>query len=250
NEAAGGGAGDAPQYYRPEGLPDHLAGKDDRETIDKLYKAFDGFRQQQGKKGVPETPDGYELTLADDIKDKVLRPGEDGKDPLFEAMKPIAHKYGLSKDAFSAMAGELYQAVAALTGGGGDPAAAAGEGIAADFDFKSLGGAEKAAPMIEGATVWLNGLKQSGAINDAVAKELQLLTTYAEGVQALNALRGLTGEKTIPANTGGDNAPDQITEEMIEQRWADPKSWRQGEIDDEFVAETRRMSAKLWSGKK
>ncbi|MDP2207053.1 MAG: hypothetical protein Q8K65_12195, partial [Alphaproteobacteria bacterium] len=77
-------AGTAPQAYRPEGLPDHFAGKDDRETIDKLHKAVDGFRKEQGKKGVPETPDGYELALPDDIKQKVLRPGEDGKDALFE----------------------------------------------------------------------------------------------------------------------------------------------------------------------
>ena len=59
--------------YRPEGLPDHLLGKDERETIDKLFKAYGGAREAIAKFGaVPEAPDKYEFTPAEAVAPYLL----------------------------------------------------------------------------------------------------------------------------------------------------------------------------------
>lgn len=235
-------AGAAPAaIYKPEGLPDHLAGKTDQETIDLLFKSWGGFRKDAAKKGIPETPDGYELSLPDDLKDKVLHLNKDGKDVVFEAIKPIAHKHGMPSAAVSAFAAEAYRVLVDMGGGAGTDNA----GPAADFDFKSLGGAEKAAPHIEGATVWINGLQQTGKISEKVAGELKLLTSYGEGVEVLSALRGLTGEAPIPSRTDGDT-PQEVTKEILQERVADPRYKDKG---SEYYRETTKMFEKLYSQK-
>lgn len=45
--------------YRPDGLPDHMLGKTDQETIDNLKKAVDGYRQRDAEAGVPADPKAY-----------------------------------------------------------------------------------------------------------------------------------------------------------------------------------------------
>lgn len=245
NGDAGAGGGDAPSVYRPEGIADHLVGKTDQETIDNLHKTVANFRKDLSKKGVPENPDGYELDLPDDLKDKVLHLDKDGKDPAFEAIKPIAHKYGIPKDALSGFISEVYPALLAQSGTGDGTDGDGGE-FAADFDFKSLGGADKAAPQIEGATVWVDGLERNGKITPAIAKELKLMTTHSEGLQALLAVRGLTGEAKIPARVDGDTPPDGITEESVRARVNDPQYWN----DPEFRAETTRQFEALYAEKK
>lgn len=232
----------AGDLYKPEGLADHYLGKDDRETIDKLNTAVLGFRKGLSKQGVPENPDGYTLDgLPDDIKTKVLRPGEDGKDPVLEAMKPVLHKHNIPAAAFQELATEFYGVVAGIMDGvnkneDGTPLA--------DFDYKEHGGMDAAKPLIEGAEVWLNGLAASKKISPKAAAELRGLAGYGEGLSALMELRSAMGNKPIPKNLGGAGQAE-ITQEAIEQRWADPKSWQPGMIDDAFIEETRAMQRKL-----
>jgi hypothetical protein len=240
-------AGDAEgglKIHKPEGLPDHLVGANDQETIDKMHKALDGFRKDLSKKGVPESADGYELTLPDEIKAQVLRPGADGKDPLLEAMKPIAHKYNLPKEAFNEMAGEFFQAVAKVLGSA-DPAAQAEAGEdAPDFDFKAAGGLEKAQPRIDAANLWIKGLAESQKIPESVQKELQIMAGYTQGVETLLAIRALTGEKSIPANLGGDGPGEKISKEILDARVQDEKYWLHK--DPAFIKETTEMYQKFY----
>lgn len=49
----------AGSFYRPEGLPDHLVGKDGNETMDKLYGALKGYRERDAQAGVPEKAEAY-----------------------------------------------------------------------------------------------------------------------------------------------------------------------------------------------
>ena len=129
--------------YRPKGMADHYLGKDDKETMEKLNAAVLGFRDGLNKKGVPETADGYTLELPDDIKSKVLKLDDSGKDPLLEKMKPILHKNNIPAAAFQELATEFYGAVAEMAGSvdknaDGTPLA--------DFEYKELGGAETLLP--------------------------------------------------------------------------------------------------------
>ena len=230
----------AGEVYKPEGLPDHLLGKDDKETIDKLKNAVDGFRKDLSKKGVPENQDGYTLELPDDIKNKLLKPGEDGKDPLLEKMKPILHKNNIPVQAFQELATTFYGAVAEMAGNldknpDGTPVA--------DFEFKDHGGADKAKPLIDGTEIWIKGLQQSQKISEKAAKELQIMTGYGEGLSALLELRTAMGEKTIPKDLGGGGKPE-VTKDQLDSRVQDERYWLKK--DPEFIRETTEMFQKFY----
>lgn len=61
-DAPPAGAGDPPaggEFYRPQGLAEHLLGTDQNETMDKMAKALEGYRARDAQNGVPEKPEAY-----------------------------------------------------------------------------------------------------------------------------------------------------------------------------------------------
>lgn len=88
-------AGDPPPVapaagpYRPDGLPETMFGKDDRETMDKMHAALKGYRERDSS--VPDKPEAYrEMDLAG-VPD-AIKPHLEGlaKDPLFDAVSKVA----------------------------------------------------------------------------------------------------------------------------------------------------------------
>ncbi len=244
-EGTQGGEGDAPKIYRPDGLPDHFAGENDNETIDKLFKAVEGYRKKQGE-GAPKTADEYAFEEPEDFKGKLLRPGEDGKDPILEKFKPIAHKHGLSNEAFQDMALEFSKSLMEL--GDGDGGEDGGNGDAADFEYESYGGADAAKPVVDGVTTWAQGLKTQGKLTDADIEEINLMSMHSQGLGVLSKLRELTGEKPIPKGEGAASANKEVTQEMLNERVADPR-YRSGskEFDLAFYEETVEMFKKVYN---
>lgn len=97
--------------YRPEGLPDTMFGKDDRETIDKMKSSIDGYRQRDSGRGVPEAVDAYQaLDLAavpDDLKGFM---GAVAKDPQFAEVSQIAFKHKVPVAALQEMTQAYFKA--------------------------------------------------------------------------------------------------------------------------------------------
>lgn len=209
-------SGDSGTPYKPEGLPDHLLGKSDKETIENINKAYKGAREELGKKGnkAPETADAYALQLPDELKDKVIKVDATGKDPIFEALKPSLHKAGLSNENASMLVTELYKAVDAQIQKNAE--AAQNDPAVADIVFKQLGGAEKAKPLQDSANAWINGVTEKIGLSKESAQELQYLTYHSQGLKLLNELRGLTSEKPIPADFGQGNPNKLITQSDID----------------------------------
>jgi hypothetical protein len=55
--------------YRPEGLPDHLYGASEKETLDKVWGAYKGARDAIGALGeVPKSPDDYKFEWSEKVK--------------------------------------------------------------------------------------------------------------------------------------------------------------------------------------
>lgn len=82
--AAGGAAApSAGEIYKPEGLPDHMLGKSNNETIDNLKKANDGYRERDAQNKVPDKAEAY-AEFAGDVPENV-KPHLDTlkADPLF-----------------------------------------------------------------------------------------------------------------------------------------------------------------------
>lgn len=86
--------------YRPEGLPEHFLGANDRETMDKMSAALAGFRKQISD--VPDKPEAYK-----DFGevDPALKPYMDTLtgDKLFDGMTSYAKENNIPKGVFQGM---------------------------------------------------------------------------------------------------------------------------------------------------
>lgn len=242
---AGGSADDSPaksgdnppEIYRPDGLPDHYAGENNHATIDNLFKAVEGYR-----KSAPKTADEYTFEEPEELKGKLLRLNDDGKDPILEKFKPIAHKHGMTNEAFRDVALELSKSLMELGGNGNEV------DDSADFEYESYGGAEAAKPVVDGVTVWAQGLKNQGKLSDADVEEISLAVQYDQGLNVWNKVREMTGEKPIPKGDGAPGGKVQITEEMLNARVSDPR-YIAGtrEFDPAFYKETTEMFQELYN---
>lgn len=235
--------------YRPEGLPDHLFGKSDKETIENINKAYKGAREELGKKSnkPPEMAEGYTLTLPDDIKGKVVVPDANGKDPVFEIMKPVLHKAGISNEAMNIIVPEFYKAVAGEIAKRQE--SATNDPNAGDFDFKQLGGTEKAKPLQDASIAWIDAQKERLNLNDAELEEFKLMTNYSQGLNLLNKMRAFTSEKPIPADftSGNGEAPataEKIADMQNDQRYIDGDPAFHKLVQDEIAKKQAQERAK------
>lgn len=227
--------------YRPAGIPDHMVGATDHETIDKLSKVVEGYRKAQAEKGVPETAEGYTIDLPDEVKSAVFKFDDDGRDPVWDALTPVFHQHGLSNEAALAMVIKLAEVLPTLAGG---EDAAAGEDEA-DFAFKAYGGADKARGYIDGVTAWANALKAEGKLTEDDVAEIGILTSYGRGLGLLSKIRVAMGGEPIPANLSGEGAADGLTEEALHEMMRDPRYLKR---DKAYVAEVTEKFRQFYGG--
>lgn len=232
------------EIYRPEGLADHLVGGNDRETIDKLSEAYLGARKELSKKrGVPEKLDDYSIDLPEDVAAAVLKPGEDGKDPFFEGVRGVLHKHNIPAEAATALVTDFYKEVMAGMEAGQAEGGDDGAFEKIDTGYTDFGGVDKAKPVVDGAMVFINGLKSSGKLSEGAAAELEILTCHNAGLKAINEIRSLLGDKPVPADIGGGHKGD-VTKDELDKRVADPRHW----TDKVFRAETEEMFKEFYGG--
>jgi hypothetical protein len=95
----------AGQPYRPQGLPDHLYGKTDQETIDKLATAMAGYRNRDAS--VPEKPEAYKQFAQ---VDAAIKPHIDqlANDPLFDRLTAKAKERGMPLADFQGLTADLF----------------------------------------------------------------------------------------------------------------------------------------------
>lgn len=223
--------------YRPDGLPDHLAGQNDKETIDKLFKSVDGFRRTQAERGeVPAESKAYTLTPSDSIKPYIEKYDSD---PVFAATRDLALKHGLTQKQFDGFVSGWIETLSQ-----GD---VLGEPYNPDRERAALMPDEKDPAQrtikveslvrenIARVTTW----KEQG-LPDAAAKWL-LASMDRAGPNQLTAWIAARGGEATPA-LSGINAGTAITEQMLNARVADPRG-RVGEpkYDPDFAAETTRL---------
>lgn len=231
--------GNALTPYRPEGLPDHFYGKSEKDVIDNLFKAYKGSREElskAGKQAVPDKIDDYKLELPEDLAKSILVLDADGKDHIFESMRGVFHKNGIPADKAIDVILELNRLNTERN------KKIAEEIPPADFDFKEMGGLDKAKPIIEAVTANLNGLLSTKKLNESEVEELKYLTAHSGGLGALKKLLELTGEKIIPKSMDAGHSGSEITEAVLNARVAD-KRYQAGtkHFDIEFYEQTTKM---------
>jgi hypothetical protein len=220
---------DSPSIYRPEGLPDHLVGASDTETLDKLFKAYSGARTELSTRGgAPESVEGYALTFADDAPDHVKAITSD--DPAIKMARDLALKHKMSPAQFGFVTDFLGEATKAGM-------------IDAPLDLKAemtAFGGEDAFEKARGAIkAQVETLKTRGVVGDAEMAELDMITSTAAGLKLVAALRG-GGPSALNVDAG--QAAGGVTYEDLQARMNDPRySTRSSKYDQAFRDQTSQM---------
>jgi hypothetical protein len=242
NAGAGSpGAGQAEQpqagpAFRPDGLPDHLYGATEKETIEKLWKAHAGAREFIGKFGeVPKDPTGYAFEPVDAIKPYVENLD---KDPLFEKIRASAHKSGVPAKVFNSFLNDVMAEMVA-----GDmvqpPFNPEKERAALAPDVADPAERAKAADRIVRENVALLDAWKAQGLPEAVHTGLTSNLDYAWANQLVRYMAGLKNE--TPPALGGENG-GALTKAALDARVADARNTvGNPKYDPAFAAETTRQ---------
>lgn len=238
DEGAGGeGPGDdaPPAPHRPEGLPDHLLGTTDVETLDKITKAYVGSREALAKGGgpPPDKPEDYEWKTPPEMGDLV----PDG-DPAIALFKEACHDAGVGKEMFSPLVARFLEK--AIDGGLFPPpqdlkAEAKIMGPNADANLAIISG-------------WRESLLEQKIISAEEASELTIMAGTGHGANVLLTLMAMTGERHIPPTPPG-LMEAASTKELATRMQSKKMHQDSGEFDEAFYAETtRQLDAYLKAG--
>lgn len=208
--------------YFPEKLPEHLRGGNDRETLDKVFAAYSGAREELSKRGsAPKDLAEYKLDFGDDLK-KVF--GDPETSPEIKIAKQVAMKHGLTKEQLSGFVRDYHEGL--LAGQVVKPMDPAKEARAILGDAargrSEADIAQEAGKIWEDTVKWLDGMVSSKVLTAEGADALKPALETAAGVKAIRALRQATLEHAL--NPGaGQGVPGGLTKEDLQRRASSPE---------------------------
>lgn len=229
----------APKVYRPEGIPDHLLGATDQETIDKLLAQNKGFRDDTAKRGaVPRDVTSYDLGLSDDAK-AAWKVADDDK--AVGLIKEVAHEYGLT-DKQAGVFGKFLD-VAMERGIIPKP-------ITPDALFKGLAPADAAAGDAVAlgerryldAETYLNTLGDTLGFAEDERRDALMMATTKGGLRLIERMMRSAGVETSVTVEGHGKSGGEITAESLKARLSDERNNASSpKFDRAFQAETDRQ---------
>ncbi len=231
-----------PPSYRPDGLPEHLAGKDERETLDRVFKAYDGARREMAERGsVPKDADGYTFTPSEKLS---AFAGSFEKDELFRGIRADALAHKIPDKQFNGFLNAAFERMLEM------------ELVQKPVDLeaelaKLVPDAAKALDAGQQATARERRIRENVAFVDALDEKvlgkdekiaLQSLLDTAAGNRVVEWIKGI-GRETPPALGGGTQ--EAITPQQLRQRQADPRNQiASPKYDPDFAAETSALYRK------
>lgn len=241
-----GGQNGAGANWWAEGLPEHMIGKDERETFGKLRTALEGYRRVDSERGsVPKEASGYKFEPTDKIK-----PFVEGleQDDLYNGLREDFRAAGVTDKQFAAAMPKILERILG-TGLVGEPV---------DFgamvmqlvppEAKTLdeqGQRQAAGRRISEALAYVDGMKAQKAIPAEVADFLVAqLGDDPRGIAALEFFRGREG-KAGPAL--GGRGGGVTTEADLDARLKDPRGDPDSpQFDRSFAQETDRLMQEFY----
>lgn len=227
---AGPDAGSAAQPYRPEGLPETMFGKDDRETMDKMANAIKGYRGREAQVG--KDPDAYKAFDFDKM-DAALKPHMQGlaDDPIMDAVAKYAHENKMPVPLAQGLIATAYgEAIKAGVLEGFVDVKAERAALLPET-AKSLPADQQDAAIdarLQANEDWVKLQVQHGLPQEVATHMLNMLMDTAKGNQALEFFRSkMTGEGSAQPNAGGSGpggGGGALTAAKLQERAALPQN--------------------------
>lgn len=235
--AASGPAADAGAAapYRPDGLPDTMFGKDDRETMDKMHNALKGYRDRDAQRVVPDKPEAYTQFELDKVPEGAREHiAALSKDPLFAEVAKVAMEEKIPVAAMQRMTATLYAkaAEAGILEPMIDTAAERQALLPADAAYLSKADQDKAIDArLQANEDFVKHLSTPGADGKAkmpaeVAEYgLLMLMDSAKGNQFIEAFKAMaTGaDRAQPLGNGSTSGSGASAREALRARMAAPE---------------------------
>lgn len=213
-DAGKDGEGKEGEWKAPDGIPDHLKGKDANETLGKLMKAYQGARTELAKGGkgkaedLPDSPDGYVFEPSGDDDKVAAELNSPESKPIVDKFRAAAHKAGIGAAQFTQLMREGLSGVAEL----GIPLGATDEEaqqISAQAEMEKLtelvGDQREAKTIVNTVATYGQKLFDNGAMTKAELTEFHVMVGTADSAALFyKILTSELGEKPIPMGHGPD----------------------------------------------
>lgn len=199
---------------RPEHIPEKFWDADKGEAkVEDIAKAYSTLEAAHARlksgKGIkpPENPDEYfDADKPFEVPQEADRVFVEPDDPGLKGYAKIAHKHGLTKDQMQGVAKDFMVEMNQHMP----------EPYDAEAEAAKLG--KNGDAVVETNRVWIEGLYESKILKPEHVTEAYKLSKTAAGVEMLNIMRGMTGEKPIPltANVGATMTRAEYDSQMAE----------------------------------
>lgn len=246
-QQAAGGQGDGGQQetlYRPNGMPDHLYGGTNAETIDKLFTENKGFRDAQATMPkAPESADAYAFNWTDRVKGYGAIADDDA---VLGKFREIAHEHGYTQGQIDAIPKIFdFMAEKGMIDQPFDSSKLLKDLAPADFKGSPEEIEAKGGERLTAAENFIKQLTPAQGYSDDMKTELRLLTTTPAGIKVIEQLRN-SGMRTS-VSTGGEAQQLNFTKAELDQRTSDPRNDAFGDkYDPNFAAQTREMFKQMF----
>jgi hypothetical protein len=245
-QAPGAAAPPLPAGYRPEGLPDHLAGPDDKTTIDQLWKATKGFRDAEATRDAPPK-EAAAYTLGDFSEESKVWAADLAKDELFGKVKEVALKAGIPAKAFATFVPGVFDAFV--------KAGALETPIDYEAEKNKLvpiasqhldenGKAAAVSARVEANIAFLKAMQTRGLEQPAAELLLAALPDSYAGNVAIEWFRKQLQEVT-PATAAGVS-PGQVGEQDFDRHLSKPESDQNHPMHKHWQLERTALAKKIW----
>lgn len=208
-------------YERPDWFPEKFWDEKEGPDLENLTKSYQEL-QKQFSQGKHKAPDEYDMSTLTDA-------GYADDDPVVDAYRGWAKKYGINQVAFDELASQITE----MSGN-----EAAEVKLNVEQERKSLGA--NADAIIKSNVDWADGLVRKGVISDSERAELNIWGGSAVGQRLMQKMRELQGDMSkIPIADVGDSAVSEndfkagMASKMADPRYGnDPQFTRQ--VEQEF----------------
>lgn len=239
NPPADPGGQTPPAAYYPEGLPDHLRGATERETIDKLFAEQASLRETLSKNGtVPEDLAAYKFEFEGDPAKAIFDLEAETSQKAVGMFKEVAKEFGLTDKQFAAVPRFLEKAVEAGLIEAPQSTDAILESMAPEGtkgspeEIRAAGGARltQALNLVDAAVA-------NRKMPEEVGDQLKNLVSSAAGLKTLEYL--MQHNASNGNQPGGEPGASGVTAKDLQARMADPKNDRNSnEYDADFAKQT------------